>query len=74
MRTTPATWAEADSWLAVMLQRGHIYRVETDSDGTRSVQCGQHSSPWTLHHPVLTLDFVEDLLREIRQRDNEASR
>ncbi|MFD7902938.1 hypothetical protein ACFV4G_11900 [Kitasatospora sp. NPDC059747] len=73
MRTTPATWAEADSWLAVMLQRGHLYRLETGTDGTRSVQRGRHSHPWTLHHPVLALDFVEDLLREIRQRDDEAS-
>ncbi|GAA2773801.1 hypothetical protein [Kitasatospora cinereorecta] len=74
MRTTPATWAEADSWLAVLEQRGHLHRVETEPDGTRSIQRGRHSRPWTLHHPVLAVDFVEDLVREIRRRDTEATR
>ncbi|MFJ8442823.1 hypothetical protein [Kitasatospora griseola] len=74
MRTTPATWAEADSWLAVLAQRGHLHHVETSTDGARSVQRGRHSRPWTLHHPVLALDFVENLLLDLRQRDTEASR
>ncbi|MEU8925227.1 hypothetical protein AB0D10_30540 [Kitasatospora sp. NPDC048545] len=74
MRTTPATWAEADSWLAVLTQRGHLDRVETNPDGARSIQRGPNSRPWTLHHPVLALDFVEDLLLDVRQRDSEASR
>ncbi|MEV6209577.1 hypothetical protein [Kitasatospora sp. NPDC051914] len=74
MRTTPATWAEADSWLAVLQQHGHLYRVETGPDGARSVQRGQRSRPWTLHHPVLAIDFVEDLVRDIRWHDTEASR
>ncbi|MER7771553.1 hypothetical protein [Kitasatospora sp. NPDC096140] len=74
MRTTPATWAEAGSWLAVLTQRGHLRRVETGPDGARSVQRGQHSHPWTFHHPVLALDFVEDLLLDLRERDTEASR
>ncbi|MFF4927138.1 hypothetical protein ACFY4B_41810 [Kitasatospora sp. NPDC001261] len=74
MRTTPATWAEADSWLAVLHQRGHLHRVETGPDGTRSVQRGRHPVPWTLHHPVLALDFIEDLLLDIRQRETEAGR
>ncbi|MFJ7275458.1 hypothetical protein [Kitasatospora sp. NPDC098663] len=74
MRTTPATWAEADSWLAVLHQRGHLHHVETGPDGTRSVQRGRHSHPWTFHHPVLALDFVEDLLLAIRQCDSEAGR
>ncbi|RKT19972.1 hypothetical protein BX285_4448 [Streptomyces sp. 1114.5] len=58
----------------VLTQRGHLHRVETGPDGARSVQRGRHSRPWTLHHPVLALDFVEDLLLDIRQRDTEASR
>ncbi|MFJ4184173.1 hypothetical protein [Kitasatospora sp. NPDC089509] len=74
MRTTPATWAEADSWLAVLTQHGHLHRVDIGPDGVRSVQYGQHSRPWTLHHPVLAIDFVEDLLLDLRQRDAEASR
>ncbi|MFD5434757.1 hypothetical protein ACFWJ4_21700 [Kitasatospora sp. NPDC127067] len=74
MRTTPATWAEADAWLAVLHQRGHLHHVETGPDGNRSVQRDRHSIPWALHHPVLALDFIEDLLLDIRQRDAEASR
>ncbi|MFF2955890.1 hypothetical protein ACFVVU_31640 [Kitasatospora sp. NPDC057965] len=74
MRTTPAIWAEADSWLTVLHQRGHLHRVRTEPDGTRTVQLGENSRTWTLHHPVLALDFVEDLVREIRRRDAEASR
>ncbi|MFF2121366.1 hypothetical protein ACFVXH_29015 [Kitasatospora sp. NPDC058184] len=74
MRTTPATWAEADAWLAVLTRRGHLHRVETGPDGARSVQRGRHSRPWTLHHPVLALDFIEELLLDIRQHDTEASR
>ncbi|MER7702374.1 hypothetical protein ABTX81_05680 [Kitasatospora sp. NPDC097605] len=74
MRTTPATWAEADSWLTVLHQRGHLHQVETQPDGTRTVQRGENCRTWTLRHPVLALDFVEDLVREIRQGDAEASR
>ncbi|MCX4751224.1 hypothetical protein OG455_37965 [Kitasatospora sp. NBC_01287] len=74
MRTTPATWVEADSWLTVLCQRGHLHRVETGSDGTRTVQRGRHSRPWSLHHPVLAIDWIEDLVRDIQQRDTETSR
>ncbi|MET8546185.1 hypothetical protein ABZW03_36985 [Kitasatospora sp. NPDC004799] len=74
MRTTPATWAEADAWLAVLTHRGHLHRVETGPDGARSVQHDRRSRPWTLHHPVLALDFIEELLLDIRQHDTEASR
>ncbi|MFE4359917.1 hypothetical protein [Kitasatospora sp. NPDC056800] len=74
MRTTPATWAEVDAWLAVLTRRGHLHRVEAGPDGVRRVQRGQHSRPWTLHHPVLALDFIEELLVDIRQHDTEASR
>ncbi|MFB8171407.1 hypothetical protein ACFC60_26040 [Kitasatospora purpeofusca] len=73
MRTTAATWAEADSWLTVLHRRGHLHGVETGPEGTRTVQRSDHSRTWTLHHPVLALDFVEDLLREIRQHDAEAN-
>ncbi|MFD8783775.1 hypothetical protein [Kitasatospora sp. NPDC059599] len=74
MRTTPATWAEADSWLTVLHQRGHVHRVETGPDGARTVHRSRRSRPWTLHHPILALDFIVDLLLAIRQRDTEASR
>ena len=74
MRTTPATWTEADSWLAVLHQRGHLHHVESALDGTRIVQRGRHSRPWTLHDPVLALDWIEDLVRDVHQRDTETSR
>ncbi|MFJ3791520.1 hypothetical protein [Kitasatospora sp. NPDC090091] len=74
MRTTPATWTEADSWLTVLHQRGHLLRVETGPDDTRTLQRGRHSRPWTLHHPVLAIDWIEGLVREIRWRDTEVSR
>ncbi|MEE1825343.1 hypothetical protein PUR61_24625 [Streptomyces sp. BE20] len=74
MRTTPATWTEADSWLAVLHQRGHLHRVETGSDGARTVQRGRHSRPWTLHHPVLAIDWIEHVVRDVQQRDTERSR
>ncbi|MFD8320752.1 hypothetical protein [Kitasatospora purpeofusca] len=74
MRTTPATWVEADSWLDVLHHRGYLHRVETEPDGTRTVQRSENSRTWTLHHPVLALDFVADLVREIRQHDAKANR
>ncbi|MFF4340541.1 hypothetical protein ACFY00_11450 [Kitasatospora sp. NPDC001540] len=74
MRTTPATWTEVDAWLAVLHQHGHLHRAETAADGTRTVQRGRHSRPWTLHHPVLTLDWIEDLVRDLEQRNAETRR
>ncbi|MFC8719675.1 hypothetical protein [Kitasatospora sp. NPDC057198] len=74
MRTTPATWTEADAWLTVLQQHGHLHRVQDGTDGTRTVQRGRHSRPWTLHHPVLALDWIEDLVRDVEQRDTEMRR
>lgn len=74
MRTTPATWTEADSWLAVLHRHGHVHRIESSLDGIRTVQRSRHSRPWTLHHPVLAIDWIEDLVRDIQQRDAETSR
>ncbi|MGW4805181.1 hypothetical protein [Kitasatospora sp. NPDC004272] len=74
MRTTPATWTEADAWLTVLHRRGDLHRAETGTDGSRTVQRGRHSRPWTLHHPVLALDWIEDLVRDVEQRDTETRR
>ncbi|MCX5449843.1 hypothetical protein [Streptomyces nigrescens] len=73
MRTHPATPAEADSWLTVLHQRGHLHRAQSGPDNTWTVQRERHSRPWTLHHPVLAMDWIEDLVREIQQQDPETS-
>ncbi|MGW7020001.1 hypothetical protein ACWGGS_11715 [Streptomyces decoyicus] len=74
MRTHPATPAEVDSWLTVLRQRGHLHRAQSGPDNTWTVQGERHSRPWTLHHPVLAMDWIEDLVREIQQQDPETSR
>jgi hypothetical protein len=74
MRTTPATWAEVDTWLTVLHQRSHLHRAELGPDGTRTVQwCGQNW-PWTLHHPVLAMDWIKDFLRDLRHNDTGGNR
>ncbi|MEW1996945.1 hypothetical protein [Streptomyces coelicoflavus] len=73
MRTRPATPAEVDSWLTVLYRRGHLHRAQSGPDNTWIVQRGQHSRPWTLHHPILAMDWIEELVREIQQRDPETS-
>ncbi|MFJ2911536.1 hypothetical protein ACIO8F_19430 [Streptomyces sp. NPDC087228] len=74
MRTHPATPAEVDSWLTVLHQRGHLHRAQSGPDNTWTVQRTPHSRPWTLHHPVLAMDWIEELVREIRQQNPETSR
>ncbi|MFF8577293.1 hypothetical protein ACF05R_01060 [Streptomyces albidoflavus] len=74
MRTHPATLAEVDFWLTVLHQHGHLYRAQAGPDTTWTVQRDRHDGPWTLHHPVLAMDWIEDLCREIRPHDPKASR
>ncbi len=74
MRTSPASAAEVDTWLAILHQRGHLHRVEPGPNGTWTVQRCPHSRPWTLHHPVLAMDWIEEVLREVRQQDAGPSR
>ncbi|MGK4579622.1 hypothetical protein [Kitasatospora sp. HPMI-4] len=74
MRTTPATAAEVDTWLAVLHQHGHLHHAEPVPDGTWTVQRHRHSRPWTLHHPVLAVDWIEEILRDIHHRDAETGR
>ncbi|MFB7114687.1 hypothetical protein [Streptomyces sp. NPDC056291] len=73
MRTNPATPAEVDSWLTVLHQRGHLHRAESGPDTTWTVQRRPHSRPWTLHHPVLAMDWIEEVVRDIHQHDPETS-
>ncbi|MEO3750796.1 hypothetical protein [Streptomyces sp. B6B3] len=74
MRSTSATWAEVDAWLVVLHRRGHVDRVEPDPDGTWTVRRRQDTNPRTLHHPVLAMDWIEELLRDIQRRGAETSR
>ena len=74
MRTKPATPAEVETWLTVLHQRSHIHRAESGPDNTWTVQRCRHSRPLTLHHPVLAMDRIEDIVRDILQQDAEAGR
>lgn len=74
MRKSPATQAEVESWLAVLHQCGHLYRAEPGPEGTWLVQRHRRDCPWTLHHPVLAMDWIEEVLRDARQQDPEAGR
>lgn len=74
MRTTPATTVEVDTWIAVLHENGHLHQAEAAPDGTWTVQRRRHSRPWTLHHPVLAMDFIEDILRDIQQQSAETGR
>lgn len=74
MRTTPATPAEVDSWLAVLHRSGHLHHAAHGPDRTWIVQRHRTSRPWTLHHPVLAMDWIEDVLRSARQHDADPNR
>ncbi|MFF4785742.1 hypothetical protein ACFY3E_31045 [Streptomyces griseorubiginosus] len=74
MRTRPATIVEVDSWLTVLHHSGHLHRAQSGPDNTWTVQRTPHSRPWTLHHPVLAMDWIEELVREIRQQNPETGR
>ena len=73
MRTNPVTSAEVETWLAVLVQQGHLHHAEAGPGNTWIVQRRRHSRPWTLHHPVLAMDFVEDVLRDVRQQNAETN-
>ncbi|MFE4826726.1 hypothetical protein [Streptomyces sp. NPDC056672] len=74
MRTTPATAAEVDTWLTVLRQYGHLHRAEARPDNTWTVQRSSHDTPWTLHHPVLAMDWIETVLRDVHRQNTETSR
>ncbi|MFD4509829.1 hypothetical protein [Streptomyces sp. NPDC058457] len=67
MRTAPSTPAEAEAWITVLLRYGHLHRAEPGPDDTRTVQRTPADTPRTLHHPVLALDFVAEVLHEVRR-------
>ncbi|GAA2273356.1 hypothetical protein GCM10010368_48430 [Streptomyces roseiscleroticus] len=67
MRTTTANRVEADAWITVLNRYGHLHHAEPGPDGAWTVQRTPTSTPRTLHHPVLALDFVAEVLRDIRR-------
>ncbi|MFG3112870.1 hypothetical protein ACGF4C_00560 [Streptomyces sp. NPDC048197] len=74
MRTTPATHAEADAWITVLRDHGHLHRAEPGPDGSWTVQQTPECTPRTLHHPVLALDYVAEILRDVRGHTAETPR
>ncbi|MFF3242328.1 hypothetical protein ACFYWY_01020 [Streptomyces sp. NPDC002870] len=74
MRTTPATYAEADAWITVLRDHGHLHRAETGPDGTWAVWRTATSTPRTLHHPVFALDYVAEILLDVRRSKAETPR
>ncbi|MFF3547274.1 MULTISPECIES: hypothetical protein [Streptomyces] len=74
MRTTPATHAEADAWITVLRDYGHLHRAEPGPDGSWTVQRTRASTPRTLHHPVLALDYVAEVLRDVHGHTVETPR
>jgi hypothetical protein len=74
VRTSPATPAEVETWLTVLVRQGHLHYAEAGPNTTWTVQKARHSRPWTLHHPVLAMDFIEDILREVHQQEAESGR
>lgn len=69
MRTRPATATEVETWLAVLCGHGYLHRAETAPDACWVVQHRPQDRPWTLHHPVLAMDWIENLLRTIRRNN-----
>ncbi|MFM9371876.1 hypothetical protein [Streptomyces sp. Da 82-17] len=66
MRTTPPTHAEADAWITVLTKYGHLHTAERALDGAWTVTRTPTSTPHTLHDPTLVLDFVADVLHDVR--------
>ncbi|MFB7665331.1 hypothetical protein ACFC1R_15485 [Kitasatospora sp. NPDC056138] len=74
MRTTPATSVEVDTWITVLQENGHLHQAEAGPGGTWTVPRRRRNRPWTLHHPVLAMDCIEDILRDIQQQSAETGR
>ncbi|MEU7514549.1 hypothetical protein AB0B13_21560 [Streptomyces sp. NPDC042898] len=71
--THPATPAEVDCWLTVLHQRGHLHHAQPGPDTTWTVQRERHDRLWSLHHSVIAMERIEELVREIRQQNPETS-
>ncbi|MFE0765323.1 hypothetical protein [Streptomyces smyrnaeus] len=62
----PPTADEIDVWISVLLAHGHLHRAEPGPEGVWTVWRTPSSTPRTLHHPVLVLDYIAEVLREVR--------
>jgi len=71
---TAATPAEVDAWITVLHGRGHLHSAEATPEGIWTVRRTPDSLPVTLHHPVLAMDHIADVLLDLRRRDREGSR
>lgn len=65
MRTTSTTRLEADAWIAVLIRYEHLHK--SGPEETWTVKRTPASTPQPLHRPVLALDFVADVLRDVRR-------
>lgn len=74
MRTTPPTTDEIDAWISVLLAHGHLHRAEPGPEGAWTVWRTPSSAPRTLHHPVLALDYIAEVLHQVRVVPREAAR
>lgn len=74
MRTTPPTTDEIDVWISVLLAHGHLHRAELGPEGVWTVWRTPSSAPRTLHHPVLALDHIAEVLREVRVEAGDSAR
>ncbi|MCG3039008.1 hypothetical protein ACLIYM_09690 [Streptomyces fenghuangensis] len=73
MRTT-ATPAEVEAWITVLRGRGHLHAAETTPEGTWTLQRTPDCPPVTLHHPVLAMDYIADVLLDLRRQNREGLR
>lgn len=67
MRTAPVTQAEAEAWIAVLMRYGHLHHAAPGPNGAWTVRRTPTGTPHTLHHPVLVLDYVAEVLRDVRR-------
>ncbi|WP_326692316.1 MULTISPECIES: hypothetical protein [unclassified Streptomyces] len=74
MRATPPSTEEIEVWLAVLRAHGHLHCAEAGPDGTWTVRRTPSSAPHTLHHPVLALDYIAAVLRDVRVEAGDGAR
>ncbi|MEU4200814.1 hypothetical protein AB0F64_12790 [Streptomyces sp. NPDC026294] len=74
MRTTPPTTDEITAWLTVLHVHGHLHTAAPGPEGTWTVRRTPASTRHTLHHPVLALDYITEILREVRVEAGDSAR
>ncbi|MFB4193367.1 hypothetical protein [Streptomyces carpaticus] len=74
MRTTPITPAETDAWITVLYDRGHLHRAERGPEDAWTVQRTPASRSRTLPDPASAMDYIAEVLRDIRRQAPETPR